>query len=122
MDRRTDRAGTGWFWSPPAVGGPSTVQGGSQPQGTVGDSPQGYTRTCWGVLGARTVLSGGGGESTGAPKGPGGAPMAMLRGAGRAPRAVPEDPEQHLPLRLGVSRGSCCHARGRGGTWGTWRP
>lgn len=55
-----------------------------------------------GVLGAPTALSGGRGGSAGAP------------------RAVPEDPEEHLPLHLGSQR----HFRvlGCGGTWGTWCP
>lgn len=38
---------------------------------------------------------------------------------------MPQDPEEQLPLRLGVLRSSCCHTLGvlgRGGTWRTWCP
>lgn len=89
MDGRTD--GQGWYrlvLGSHAVGGPLTAQGGSRPRGTLGDSPQEYTRTCWGVLGAPTALSGSRrGASADAPKGPGGASAAVPGGSegGRHP-------------------------------------
>lgn len=113
------------------------AQGGSQPQGTLlGTVPKGTQEPAGGSWGHPLPCLGVGGHLLMHPRVLGGtcgcargdlrgALRAALRGAGGAPRAVPEDPEEQLPLRLGVLRGSCCHALGvlgRGGTWRTWCP